>query len=268
MKTELPFMHENQKTFFNKIHTLARFFFPFILIVPTLFQNNLSLIISVLIIVLILSLILRLRLLECLSRIKLIIGFLIIILFFIPFYVGESIIISFNIGFEVNVYREGIDLVILIFFRVFTAALTFLVFFSSLTYSEFIEALITIRIIPSVFVGSIIIMLHYIPILASSNKKILEAQELRGKNISNYSTKLKTHAYIMGKNIVNNMERSERLYESLKMRGFTGKLTFVTRKFKTIDYIFLITSVLFMVFLTNFINLELIYHEVISLFLP
>ena len=266
MKTVLPFMHEDQRIFFSKINPLARFFLPFILIIPTLFQSNLYLIISILISVLILGLIFRLRLLECLSRIKLIIGFLVFILFFIPFYVGESIIISFTIGIQFNIYLEGIELVILIFFRVFTAALTFLVFFSSLTYSEFIEALATIRIIPSILIGSIIIMLHYIPILASSNKKILEAQELRGKNISKYSSKLKTHAYIMGKNIISNMERSERLYESLKMRGFTGKITFKTRKFKFIDYIILITVIIFMIILTYFINLELIYLKVFSLF--
>ncbi|MEJ2293840.1 MAG: energy-coupling factor transporter transmembrane component T, partial [Candidatus Lokiarchaeota archaeon] len=151
---------------------------------------------------------------------------------------------------------------------VFTAALTFILFFGSLTYSEFIEALITIRIIPSMFVGSIIIMLHYIPILASSNKKILEAQELRGKNVSKYTSKLKTHAFIMGKNIITNMERSERLYESLKMRGFTGKITFIPNRFKTIDYLILITSLFFMIIMTYFINLQLIYQGVLSLFLP
>jgi cobalt/nickel transport system permease protein len=268
MKTELPFMHENQSTYLNHLHPLTRFFIPFILIIPTLFQNDIYLIITILIIVVIISLVFSMRLIETLSRIKVIIGFLIVILLFIPFYVGRNVIITLNIGIQINIYQEGTELMILLFFRVFTAALTFILFFGSLTYSEFIEALITIRIIPSMFVGSIIIMLHYIPILASSNKKILEAQELRGKNVSKYTSKLKTHAFIMGKNIITNMERSERLYESLKMRGFTGKITFIPNRFKTIDYLILITSLFFMIIMTYFINLQLIYQGVLSLFLP
>jgi energy-coupling factor transporter transmembrane protein EcfT len=268
MKTDLPFKHENQKNFFNKIHPLTRFIFPFILIIPTLFQNDIFLILTVLIIVLILSLVLRLQLIEVLSRIKFIVGFLLLILIFIPFYVGENIVFNVNIGIQIIIYQEGIELMILIFLRVFTAALTFVVFFTSLTYSEFIEALITIRIIPSILVGSIIIMLHYIPILASSNKKVLEAQELRGKNMSKYSTKLKTHAFIMGKNLINNMERSERLYESLKMRGFTGKITFIPPRFRIIDYLIIIGTILFMIIIAYVINLQLLFQEVIFLFLP
>jgi len=268
MKTELPFLHEDEKTFFNGIHPLTRFLFPFIIIIPTLFQTDLYLIISVLITVLLLSIVLRLKLIESLKRIKFIIGFLVLILIFIPFYVGETTLITINLGIQFNLYQEGLELVILVFFRVLTASLTFLVFFSSLTYSEFIEALTTIRIIPPMLVGSIIIMLHYIPILALTNKKILEAQELRGKNITNYTSKLKTHAFIMGKNVISNMERSERLYESLKMRGFTGNITFMPRRLKIIDYTTLTAVIIFIIFVTYFINLEMIYQEMIHLFLP
>jgi cobalt/nickel transport system permease protein len=140
-------------------------------------------------------------------------------------------------------------------------------FLISLTYSEFIEALTKLRI-PSMFVGSLIIMLHYIPILASSNKKILEAQEMRGKKITSYWKKLKTHAYIMGKGIIMNMERSERLYESLKMRGFSGKITFATKKFRIIDFGLLFLFILLIFCLIFIINLELVYQWVFALFLP
>ncbi len=111
-------------------------------------------------------------------------------------------------------------------------------------------------------------MLHYIPILANSNRKILEAQELRGKKITTYREKLKTHAFIMGKSIVMNMERSEKLYESLKMRGFSGKLTFATKKIKIKDILLLFIFIFMMISLTYFIDLEIFYMGVIGLFLP
>ena len=156
---------------------------------------------------------------------------------------------------------------LLLLFRIIGAAFTFLTFFTSLTYSEFIEALTRIRIIPSFIVGSIVIMLHYIPILAISNRRVLDAQELRGKNIATYWQRVKTHGFVMGKNIVNNMERSEKLYESLKMRGFTGKLTFAPRKLKLYDYFMLILTLGSILFLVYFIDFEQIYMEVINLFL-
>jgi energy-coupling factor transporter transmembrane protein EcfT len=117
-------------------------------------------------------------------------------------------------------------------------------------------------------VGSLVIMLHYIPILATSNKKILDAQEMRGKKISSYWQKLKTHAYIMGKSIVINMEQSEKLYESLKMRGFSGEITFITKRFKIFDITLLGFALLIMLSLIFFIDLKLIYTEVFNLFLP
>jgi energy-coupling factor transporter transmembrane protein EcfT len=140
-------------------------------------------------------------------------------------------------------------------------------FFSSLSYSEFIEALTKARL-PSMFVGSLIILLHYIPILATSNRKILEAQELRGKKVTSYWQKLKAHAFIMGKSIVMNMERSEKLYESLKLRGFSGKITFAPRGVKVFDIIILIGFILMMILLIIFIDLQNIYIGVLKLFTP
>jgi len=156
-------------------------------------------------------------------------------------------------------------LALLLFFKMASSAFIFLSFFSSLTYSEFIEALTKIRLIPSFFVGSLVIMLHYIPILATANKKILEAQELRGKNVTTYWKKLKTHAFIMGKSLLNNMERSERLYESMKMRGFNGKITFSSRKIKFLDVVCLFLFIGIVIAFFYFINTELLFKEVLQL---
>lgn len=268
MKPTLPFRHENDKNFFNSIHPLIRFIIPFILVIPFLIFNDLFLTITIILIVLIINLIFQLQITEIISRLKVLIPFILLITIFLPLYIGNTIAFQIHIGIPINFYVEGLNLALLLFFRILGAAFIFLTFFSSLTYSEFIEALTKIRVIPSFFVGSIVIMLHYIPILASSNKKVLEAQELRGKNITTYWHKLKAHGFIMGKNIVNNLERSEKLYESLKMRGFTGKISFVSRKLKIIDIITLVFFLFIVIIFVYFINLEQIYMEVFKLFFP
>jgi cobalt/nickel transport system permease protein len=240
---------------------------PFIFVIPFILIDDIFLVFSILLIVLSTTLILRLKLLEILTRLKLVVPIVFLLIIFIPLYIGETILYQFNLGIKITIFKEGFNLASLIFFRVFGSLFIFMTFFSTLTYSEFIDSLTKLRI-PSIFVGSLIIMLHYIPILSKSNAKILEAQEMRGKNISTYFSKLKTHAFIMGKTIVANMERSEKLYESLKMRGFSGKITFASRKFGLIDlavFSFFIVLLVFMVFI---LDLKLIYQGVVALFLP
>ena len=91
---------------------------------------------------------------------------------------------------------------------------------------------------------------------------------MHGKKITNYWERFKVHGFIMGKSLVSNMERSEILYESLKMRGFSGELTFAPRKIKVYDIAILLLFLLISIYLIYFINLETIYTEVIALFLP
>ena len=250
MESALPFRHKEEYTILSRFHPLVRLGSPFILVIPFLIIGDLYLIITIILITLIVDLIARLNMIRIFSRIAKILPFVLLMTVFIPFYIPNGIYLS-----------------ILLFFRIFGAIFVFLSFFSSLTYSEFVESLTELRL-PSIFTGSFVIMLHYIPILADSNRKILSAQELRGKKITTYREKLKTHAFIMGKSIVMNMERSEKLYESMKMRGFSGKITFATRKVKIKDILLIITLFFVIISLIFFINLEAIYMGVIGLFLP
>jgi energy-coupling factor transporter transmembrane protein EcfT len=262
----LPFRHEDEKTLLNGTHPLNRLILPFIFVIPILYRNDLYLIYTLILITLIIGLICRLNLVRIFSRLKNIVPFIILITIFIPLYVGKSNFVELNIGIKIIIYKEGLNLAFLLFSRIFGITFIFMSFYSSFTYSEFIEALSKLRI-PTFFIGSLMIMLHYIPIFAESNKKILEAQELRGKKVTSYWQRLKAHAYIMGKNLVHNMEKSEKLYESLKMRGFAGKLSFPTKKVKFYDFLIIAGFLLIVILFSIIINLEEIYLGAISLFL-
>ncbi|MEJ2248280.1 MAG: energy-coupling factor transporter transmembrane component T [Candidatus Lokiarchaeota archaeon] len=262
----LPFRFEGEGLNLSKIHPAIRFIIPFIFVIPILLTNDIFLTITIIFLIFCIDLIFRFNILRIFSRIKNIIPFVVIITVFLPFYVGSTILIRFHFIFEIKIYLEGILSATLLFLKILGATFIFLSFFSSLTYSEFIEALTTLRL-PSLFVGSLIITLHYIPILARANKKILEAQEMRGKKTTTYWSKLKTHGYIMGKSIVSNMERSEAVYESMKMRGFSGKVTFKPKKVSILDISLLSLALIIVLIFTIFINLQFIYLKVFSLFL-
>lgn len=267
MDVELPFKHEDEKGFLNRIHPLIRFILPFILVIPFLIIFDVYLVFTVILVSIFFNFVFRLHLIKILSKLKALIPFVILITIFIPFYVGNTVLFQLNIGISLNIYKEGLIFALNLFFRIFGAAFVFLTFLTSLTYSEFIETLTKLRIIPSFFIGSIVIMLHYIPILARSNKKVLEAQDLRGKNITSYWQRLKTHGFIMGKNVVHNMERSEKLYESLKMRGFSGKITFSSKKIKLVDILIVIMFLCITLSLIYFIHIKQIHIEVLKLFI-
>ncbi len=268
MDTTLPFRHENESTFLAFFHPLTRLILPFIFVVPFLFMKDTFLIITLIFITFIITLLVRLNLKRIFSRVVTVLPLIILITIFLPLYEGSTVIYQIHLGITINIYQEGVSSAILLFLRIFGAIFIFMSFFSSFTYSEFIEALTKARVIPSIFVGSLVIMLHYIPILAESNKKILEAQELRGKKVITYWENLKAHAYIMGKSIIVNMERSERLYESLKMRGFSGKITFAPKKIKVWDVLIIGFFILLVSLFIYYINLQQFYMEVFKLFLP
>ncbi|MGV9172547.1 MAG: energy-coupling factor transporter transmembrane component T family protein [Promethearchaeia archaeon] len=189
--------------------------------------------------------------------------FVILITIFIPFYIGTDVLVQFKLGFTLCLYREGLHRAFLLFMRILGAIFIFMTYFSVFTYSEFVESLTYLRL-PSFFVGSFIIMLHYIPIIAQSNSKILEAQELRGKKITSYWQRLKTHAFIMGKRFLTNIENSEKIYESLKMRGFNGKLNYVRTKIQLHDIALLAILTILVSLTVIFIDISSIYREVFS----
>ena len=265
MDIELPFKHEDEKNFLNRIHPLIRFILPLILVIPFLVVFDIYLVIAIILLGFFLNLALKLHLVKILSKLKAIIPFILLITIFIPFYVGNTMLFQINIGIKLNIYQEGLIFALNIFLRIFGAAFIFLTFLTSLTYSEFIEALTKLRIIPSFFIGSIVIMLHYIPILAKSNKKVLDAQDLRGKNFTSYWQRVKAHAFIMGKNVVHNMERSEKLYESLKLRGFSGRITFSSKKLKLADVLIVVLFLSMIFVLIYFIHIKQIQIEVFQL---
>ena len=155
MDIELPFKHEDEKNFLNKIHPLIRFILPFILVIPFLIINDVYLVITIILFVLFFNLGFRLHLFKIFSKLKALTPFILLITIFIPFYVGNTVFFQLNIGISLNIYVEGLAYALNLFFRIIGAAFVFLTFLTSLTYSEFIEALTKLRAIPPFFIGSI-----------------------------------------------------------------------------------------------------------------
>jgi len=151
------------------------------------------------------------------ARFEFVILFWVILL---PFFYGTTplLTISTPLG-QLVAYQEGLDLGLVIGTRIFGIVTLFLAALSHMSLSEFIGALRTLRI-PTSVLGSLLIMLRYIPLFLEERNRMQEAQQLRGFQGGKRQEQIKSLGYLIGSIIDRAMDRSVAVYESMTLRGF------------------------------------------------
>ncbi len=148
-------------------------------------------------------------------------------MFLMPFLYGNTVILSLNLPWGVlNAYQEGLTFGILIGFRMMTMLVLFITTLSHMSLTDFIGALRTLRV-PTAILGSLLIMLRYIPLFMTERKRMQEAQHLRGYNRSKRVERIKSLGSLVGTTISRSFDRSVTVYEAMSLRGF-GKGTMVS----------------------------------------
>lgn len=146
-----------------------------------------------------------------------------VILFWVllePFIYGSTVILTIQLPWgPVYAYAEGLAFGILLGLRMFAIMLVFLATLSHMTLADFIGALRTLRF-PSVLLGSLLIMLRYIPLFIEERTRMREAQVLRGFDKGTRSDRLRSLGYLIGSTIDRAFDRSVTVYESMTLRGF------------------------------------------------
>lgn len=183
-------------------------------------QTQVLVVLSLIILILFIGTVARTRwrvVLSLAARFEIVILFWI---FLLPFFHGNSVIYTFNLPWgELLAYREGLDLGILIGLRIFGLITLFLAAFSHMSLGEFIGALRTLRI-PSSVLGSLLIMLRYIPLFIEERHRMHEAQQLRGFEQGERMDRIRSLGFLVGSTIDRAMSRSIVVYESMTLRGF------------------------------------------------
>jgi energy-coupling factor transporter transmembrane protein EcfT len=115
--------------------------------------------------------------------IPLIARFELIILFWVllePFLYGSTVVLSIELPWgTLHAYQEGLLLGLLLGARMLTLIMLFTITLSHISLTEFIGALRTLKI-PEVILGSLMIMLRYIPLFIEERERMHDAQVLRG----------------------------------------------------------------------------------------
>jgi energy-coupling factor transport system permease protein len=183
-------------------------------------QNQIQIVSLLILLILLIGTVARTRwrvVLSLAARFEIVILFWILLL---PFFYGTSIIYTFAVPWgQLSAYQEGLDLGILIGLRIFGIITLFLAALSHMSLGEFIGALRTLRV-PSSVLGSLLIMLRYIPLFIEERHRMQEAQQLRGYERGERMDRIRSLGFLVGSTIDRAMDRSIVVYESMALRGF------------------------------------------------
>ena len=180
--------------------------------------------------------------------------FEIVILFWVlllPFFYGSTVILSLSVHWgHLIAYQEGLEFGILIGFRIFGLITLFLAAFSHMSLAEFIGTLRTLKI-PAFVLGSLMIMLRYIPLFVEERQRMQEAQLLRGFEKGERSGRIRSLGYLVGSIIDRAMDRSISVYESMTLRGFGHGMFIVGVKPKRNDFLLFLSLAILILILLN-----------------
>lgn len=156
--------------------------------------------------------------------------FEIFVLFWIvmePFMYGHTIIAVLPSPFgALPLFLEGLVLGIMLSLRMFLILLVFMGTMSHMTLSEFIGAIRGLRV-PVSMLGSLLIMLKYIPQFVHERRSMHESQLLRGLESGKRAGRIRSLGYLIGTTIDRAFDRSLFVYDSMTLRGF-GKRSHVS----------------------------------------
>ena len=148
-------------------------------------------------------------------------------IFLMPFIYGNTVIFSFTLPWgTLNAYQEGLTFGILIGLRMTTMMLLFITALSHMSLTEFIGALKTLKV-PVSILGSLLIMLRYIPLFMTERTRMQDAQHLRGYSRGTRLNRIKSLGSLVGTTINRSFDRSLTVYEAMSLRGF-GRGTMVS----------------------------------------
>lgn len=164
--------------------------------------------------------------------------------FLVPFLYGSTIMTSIPLPWiTLYIYQEGFEFGILLGLRMFGLILLFISTLSHMTLVGFIGALRTLRV-PVLILGSLLIMLRYVPQFLEERSRMQEAQMLRGFEKGSRWDRIKSLGFMIGSSIDRGLDRSVTVYEAMKLRGFGRGMMVTGSSFRRKDALLAILLIL------------------------
>ncbi len=222
--------------------------------VITAIQTDVNIVLAILMMVVLGGTIARTRWRLVLSLVAKFELFVLFWMLLMPFVYGETLLFAIQLPWgSLNMYQEGLVFGILLGLRMMTLIILFIASLSHMSLSEFIGALRTLKV-PIAMLGSLLIMLRYIPLFIGEKNRMQEAQSLRGYERGTRFEKIKSLGYLVGSTIDRAFDRSISVYEAMTLRGFGRGMVIRSAGFRKNDIIFVFILVSLAIFVTLFIK--------------
>lgn len=155
-----------------------------------------------------------------LSRLRYPGWFILAVVVLLPFVSGSTVI--FNIG-SLEVKQEGLQAVLLIVTRFVCILTVSLVLFGTAPFLTSIKAMRSLRL-PSVIVDMMLLSYRYLEESGETQKSMQRAMRLRGFKGDRFSFRnLTILSSLAGSLLIRSYERSQRVYQAMRLRGYGAK---------------------------------------------
>jgi cobalt/nickel transport system permease protein len=207
------------RSFFHRLDPRVKFitFIPYVLVAAA--AHGLKVPLAALVVSIAMIIVARLDIKKLLSRLAAVNIFVLMLWVFIPFsYPGEGV---FGIG-SLAASREGILYVLSITMKTNAIVLATIAILGTSEVFSLAHAIVHLKA-PKKLVHLFFFFYRYISVLHEEYTRLKKAMIIRsfrpGTNMHTY----KSYAYLVGMLIVSSYERSQRIYNAMLCRGFTGK---------------------------------------------
>lgn len=225
-------------------------FMPYILVIAVMKgikYPGIALLVSALMIILT-----RVDMKKLLNRLGVVNIFILLLWLFLPFsYPGHEI---FRIS-QLSATREGFLLALSITLKANAIVLATIAVLGTSEVFSLAHALVHLKV-PNKLVYLFFFFYRYVSVLHEEYTTLKRAISIRAFRAKSNMHTYKTYAYLVGMLLVRSYDHSQRIYNAMLCRGFTGKFPIITHFHMHVrDYIFGV----FMVIITLFMGV-LVYH--------
>ncbi len=137
-----------------------------------------------------------------------------------PFIFGSTVFATLSLPFGTfPLYLEGLMLGIMLSFRMSLIIVLFIATLSHMTLGEFVGAVRGLWM-PASIIGSLLIMLRYVPQFINERRVMRESQLLRGLDSAARTGQIRSLGSLVGTTMDRAFDRSTVVYDSMVLRGF------------------------------------------------
>ncbi len=177
---------------------------------------------------------------QLLKRVLIVNFFTLFLWITLPLTVGGESTVTFG---SVHLSLGGITMAAAITLKTNAIVLAFIALLCTSTIADLGHALTILRL-PKKLCFLLLYAYRYIFVIYHEYSKLLLAAKMRSFFPKTTMHTYKTYGYLFGMTLVHSYNRSQRVYQAMVLRGFTGKLTSLrTFRFTPVDIMFMVMSI-------------------------